>query len=59
MAVPWDFSAIEVPDELKAPYVDPVPKKAGDERRAFFFDKGPELDSIEAEFNEWNDLLEG
>lgn len=59
MAVPWDFSAIEVPEELKTPFVEPAPKKSGEERRAFFFDKGPEVDSIEAEFGEWNDLMEG
>jgi len=59
MAVPWDFSNVELPPELKEPVVDAVPRKSGEERRAFFFDKGPEVDSIEAEFGEWNDLMEG
>lgn len=57
MQVPWDFSNVEVPEELKLPPPEEKRRKAGDERRAFFFEKGEDQDSIEAEMNEWNELM--
>ena len=57
MAVPWDFSALEIPEELKEA-VAVLPKKTeGQTRREWFFEAADAPTGVEGELDEWNDLV--
>lgn len=57
MAVPWDFSAIEMPENLKENIIVPKEKTTGETRRDWFFNQGEKKEGVERELDEFNDLL--
>lgn len=57
MAVPWDFSSLELPENLKEAVILPKKKTSGESRRDWFFDREEVKDSVEAELDEFNELL--
>lgn len=58
-SIPWDFSSVELPEELQLPPKEIPKARPGDERRAFFFERDEVENSVQAEMDEWNELIGG
>lgn len=58
-SIPWDFSSIELPEELKVIEARPKAKTSSEERRDFFSGQGDfknsDTDDIDAELDYWNE----